>query len=127
MKLTAPSLIKLAFCTVAGISLVSLLLPQPGWTQVEPTTDVNPLQDLNPDNNRDPFSRANDGEAMNGIFDLMHRAQMGNIRSLSEYSTEQDQSLNDAAAKFRQRQLEMMKNQNQASPVNPAKTPQLGR
>jgi hypothetical protein len=64
---------------------------------------------------------------MNGIFDLMHRAQMGNIRSLSEYSTDQDQSLNDAAAKFRQRQLEMMKNQNQASPVNPAKTPQLGR
>jgi hypothetical protein len=125
MKMPAKSFIKLAICTTAGISLVSLLTPQPSWAQ-NTTTNVNPLDDLSPQQNTNPFSARDQGEAMNGIMDLMHRAQMGNIRSSSEYSTEQNQNLNDAAAKFRQRQLEMIRNQNsqnQASPANSVKTP----
>jgi len=125
MKMPAQSFIKLAICTTAGISLVSLLIPQPSWAQ-NTTTNANPLEDLNPQENTNPFSARDQGQAMNGIMDLMHRAQMGNIRSSSEYSTEQNQNLNDAAAKFRQRQLEMIRNQNsqnQESPANSVKTP----
>ena len=65
---------------------------------------------------------------MNGIMDLMHRAQMGNIRSVNEYSAEQDRSLNDAASQFRQKQLQMLRNQNQnsANPANSVNTPNSG-
>lgn len=117
--------LKLALC-LAGISL-SLLLPQPGWTQsTSATTDVNPLQDLDPQQNKNPFSSRDDGEAMTGIMDLIHRAQMGNIRSTGEYSAEQDQNLNNAAAQFRQRQLEMIR-QNQPNPANSVQSPRVAQ
>ncbi|HCF30064.1 MAG TPA: hypothetical protein DEV81_23325 [Cyanobacteria bacterium UBA11049] len=62
-------------------------------------------------------------------MDLMHRAQMGNnMRSINEYSAEQDRSLNDAATQFRQKQLQMLRNQNQnqANPANSANTTNSG-
>lgn len=124
---TSVSLIKVVVCTAASISF-SLLIPQPTWAQTTPTTTSNnALEDLD-QQNRNPFSsHSDDGNAMNGIMDLMHRAQMGNIRSVNEYSAEQDRSLNDAASQFRQKQLQMLRNQNQnsANPANSANTPQL--
>jgi hypothetical protein len=123
MKITPQSLIKLAVCTATlGFSL---LIPQSSRAQVNtvPNTDPNPLQDLNTQENRDPFSRTNDGDAFGGIMQLMQRAQMGTIRSTSEFTAEQDRSINDAAAQFRQRQLEMIRNQNQPQPANTIKTP----
>lgn len=124
MRITPQSLIKLAVCTATlGCSL---LIPQTSWAQVNnvPNTDPNPLQDLNnAQENRDPFSRTNDGDAFGGIMQLMQRAQMGTIRSTSEFTAEQDRSINDAAAQFRQRQLEMIRNQNQPQPANSIKTP----
>lgn len=119
MKIRPQSLIKLAVCTATlGFSL---LTPQFSRAQVNtvPNTDPNPLQDLNnAQENRDPFSRANDGDAFGGIMQLMQRAQMGTIRSTSEFTAEQDRSINDAAAQFRQRQLQRIQNQNQAQPPN---------
>lgn len=119
MKTTRQPLIKLAVCT-ATIGFVSLLMPQASWAQVNtvPNTDPNPLQDLNTQENRDPFSRTNDGDAFGGIMQFMQRAQLGTIRSTSEFSAEQDRSMNDAAAQFRQRQLQRIQNQNQAQPAN---------
>ena len=121
---TSVSPIKLVVCT-ASISF-SLLIPQLSWAQTTPTTTTNnALEDLD-QQNRNPFSsHSDDGNAMNGIMDLMHRAQMGNIRSVNEYSAEQDRSLNDAATQFRQKQLQMLRNQNQnsANPANSANTP----
>ncbi len=121
---TSVSPIKLVVCT-ASISF-SLLVPQLSWAQTTPTTTTNnALEDLDRQN-RNPFSsHSDDGNAMNGIMDLMHRAQMGNIRSVNEYSAEQDRSLNDAASQFRQKQLQMLRNQNQnsANPANSANTP----
>lgn len=125
---TSVSLIKVVVCTAASISF-SLLIPQPTWAQTTPTTTSNnALEDLD-QQNRNPFSsHSDDGNAMNGIMDLMHRAQMGNIRSVNEYSAEQDRSLNDAASQFRQKQLQMLRNQNQnsANPANSANTPNSG-
>lgn len=124
---TSVSVIKLVVCT-ASISF-SLLVPQLSWAQTTPTTTTNnALEDLE-QQNRNPFSsHSDDGNAMNGIMDLMHRAQMGNIRSVNEYSAEQDRSLNDAASQFRQKQLQMIRNQNQnsANPANSANTPNPG-
>ena len=124
---TSVSPIKLVVCT-ASISF-SLLIPQLSWAQTTPTTTTNnALEDLD-QQNRNPFSsHSDDGNAMNGIMDLMHRAQMGNIRSVNEYSAEQDRSLNDAATQFRQKQLQMLRNQNQnsANPANSANTPNSG-
>ena len=121
---TSVSAIKVVVCT-ASISF-SLLVPQLSWAQTTPTTTTNnALEDLE-QQNRNPFSsHSDDGNAMNGIMDLMHRAQMGNIRSVNEYSAEQDRSLNDAATQFRQKQLQMLRNQNQnsANPANSANTP----
>lgn len=113
MKFSAQALIKLAVSTVG---FACLLMPTSSWAQA--TVDPNPLQDLNQEQNRDPFSRGNDEDAYGGIMQLMHRAQMGTIRSTNEFYTEQDRSLNDAAAQFRQRQLERIQNQNQAQPAN---------
>ncbi len=124
---TSVSPLKLVVCT-ASISF-SLLVPQLSWAQTTPTTTTNnALEDLE-QQNRNPFSsHSDDGNAMNGIMDLMHRAQMGNIRSVNEYSAEQDRSLNDAASQFRQKQLQMLRNQNQnsANPANSANTPNSG-
>lgn len=122
---TSISPIKLVVCT-ASISF-SLLIPQLSWAQTTPTTSSNnALEDLE-QQNRNPFSsHSDDGNAMNGIMDLMHRAQMGNIRSVNEYSAEQDRSLNDAASQFRQKQLQMLRNQNPANPANSANTPNSG-
>ena len=123
---TLVSAIKLVVCS-ASISF-SLLVPQLSWAQTTPTTTTNnALEDLD-QQNRNPFSSRDDGNAMNGIMDLMHRAQMGNIRSVNEYSAEQDRSLNDAATQFRQKQLQMLRNQNQnsANPANSANTPNSG-
>lgn len=124
---TSVSAIKLVVCT-ASISF-SLLVPQLSWAQTTPTTTTNnALEDLE-QQNRNPFSsHSDDGNAMNGIMDLMHRAQMGNIRSVNEYSAEQDRSLNDAASQFRQKQLQMLRNQNQnsANPANSVNTPNSG-
>jgi hypothetical protein len=125
MKISTRPL-QLFFAIATGMSLVSLITPQPIYAQT--AANVNPLEDLNPDRSRDPFSRANQGEGVSGIMDLMHRAQQGNIRDLNEFSAEQNQNINDAAAKFRQQQLQMMRggNNNQGNnQVKPAATPQV--
>ncbi|MGL5922955.1 hypothetical protein [Chroococcidiopsis sp.] len=120
MKISASSLTKIFFGAVVGMSLATLLLPQLTWAQA--TTDAEPLRDLNQEQNRDPFSRGDTGDAMSGLMDIMHRAQMGNIRSAGDFATEQNQSLDDAAAKFRQQQLQRIQ-QNPSQPNNPTNQP----
>lgn len=122
MKITLLPLARLVLGTVAGIGVVSLLLPQPTWAQ---TTDVNPLQDLQPQDNRsDPFSRTNEDSGL-GMFDLIHRATLGNTRSIEDFSSEQNESLDAAAAQFRARQRQQIQGPGQASQVNPVSAPQV--
>lgn len=124
MKMQALSLTRLVLGTVVGIGVISLLLPQITWAQ---TTRVNPLEDFeNQDNNSDPFSSGKEQDSL-GVFDLIHRATLGNNRSLQDYSAEQNQNLNDAAAQFRTRQRQRIQGQGQASEVNPVTTPQLSK
>lgn len=118
MKISPKSLTNLVLGTVAGISLVSFLMPQLTWAQ---TTNVNPLQDLNPEQNQDPFSNSSEGNSFS-MFDIIHRANLGSI-NIDDYSAEQNESLNNAAAEFRKQQLQRMQQQ-QATPTNPVTTPQ---
>lgn len=116
MKTPLLPLTRLVLGTVAGIS-VSLLLPQPSWAQQ--ANDVAPLQDFDPQgNDDDPFSRTDQGDSL-GIFDLIHRARLNNNRDPGEYSTEQNESLDAAAAKFREMQRQRIQGQPQGSPIAP--------
>lgn len=120
MKISPKSLTNLVLGTVAGISLVSLLMPQLGWAQ---TTNVNPLQDLNPEQNQDPFSNSSEGNSFS-MFNIIHRANLGGSLNIDDYNAAQNESLNNAAAEFRKKQLERMQQQ-QATPINQVTTPQV--
>ena len=106
---------------VISIGLVSLLVPQPSLA--EPNFDnsgkVNPLQDFETrDSGSDPFSRNADA---GDLFNLINRAALSNPRSLQDFSAEQNESLDAAAAEFRTRQRQRI--QGKPIPVNPVSTP----
>ncbi len=121
MKKQHKSLASLVLSTVAGISLISFLLPKLSLAQ---TTDVNPLEGLNSEQSSDPFSRTNEGNSF-GVFDLIHRANLGSGPNVDNYSSQQNESLNTAAAEFRKKQRERLQVQQQSTPTNPVTTPQV--
>ena len=121
MKVQILSLKQLVLGTVLGIGVVSLLQP-PCLAQVRDR--VNSLQDFDSEQNSDPFSSNNEADSF-GVFDLIHRANMGNTRSLSDYSSEQNENLDAAAAEFRTMQKKRIPNPSQVSPTNSVSTPQL--
>lgn len=123
MKMPFFPLTRLVLGTLAGIGVVSLLLPQPSWAQQ--ANDVNPLQDFDPEQNSDPFSRTNEGDSF-GVFDLIHRANLNNNRSPGDYSAEQNEGLDAAADQFRQMQQQRIQGQQQASPANSVTAPEPG-
>ncbi len=119
MKITAKSSQKLLLGIIASMSLFTLLVPQGAQAQ---STDVNPLQDFQPQQG-DPFSSRNDNPT-GSLFDLIHRAQLGNSRSAEEFNADKNQSLNDAAAEFRKKQQQRIQTPPQAGTVdNPVTTP----
>ncbi len=105
---------------VAGISFTSLLIPQPSFA--EPSSSI--LQNLNPQDDNPLSPRSNEVNNMN-VFNLIHRAQMGN----NTWDAEQgNQELNDAAAAFKAKQQQMFQQQRQ-QPTNArfqVNTPQVG-
>lgn len=110
---------KLALGCVAGSAIASLLvLPQPTAAQL---TDSQPLQDWqNPESNRDPFSSKGDGgNASFGVFDMIHRANLGNNRSVSEFTEDQQESLDAAFSEYRKQQLERLQSPTGVAPVTP--------
>ena len=120
MIITAKSLTQLVLGTVVGIGVVSLLLPQPSWADA--ASEANPLHDFQPQQDGDPFSDSTEEDSL-GVFDLIHRAQMGNLTSPDDYSAQQNQNLDAAAADFRARQRQQIQAPAQAAPVNPVNTP----
>ena len=86
---------------LSAIASSALFLPQPTFAQASGLTNSPPLQDFQTNDNPDPFSGRSGGS---GVLDLIHRSRLGNGRSIEEFSTEQRQNLNDAAAEFRNKQ-----------------------
>ena len=70
-------------------------------------------------------------DGVDPFFDIMHRAQLGNIRSLPEYSKDQQENLGSEASDFRTRQRALiLQNQQQpqqsgsTTPAQPGTNPQ---
>lgn len=85
-----------AVCWLAGTSIVS-------------AQNIDPL-DANNERTSDPFSERG-GNSNDTFFDMMHRVQLGNIRSVSEFEQDQQESLGTAAEDFRARQRAVLEQQ----------------
>lgn len=71
--------------------------------------------------NSDVDSTFGDSDGLN-MFEMMHRAQQGQIRTSSEFSQDQQQSISNEAADFRTRQQEAYQQQHPGT-VYPGVTP----
>ena len=60
---------------------------------------------------------------MGSMFDLFHRAVLGTPRSSSEFGQEQQNSLGSEASDFRQRQQELLRQQQGNPAIAPQATP----
>ena len=109
---TSKSGLFMVLATISTMGATALFLPQPSLAQSATKTQV--LQDLFPTkDNNDPFSSRGNGL---GVFDLIHRATLGTGRSLEDFSSEQQKNLTDAAAEFRERQRQLIQQQQQSQP-----------
>ena len=102
----------------SAIASCALFSPQASFAQASGLNNAQPLQDFQTRDNTDPFSGRSSGS---GIFDLIHRSQLGGGRSMEEFTTEQRQNLNDAAAEFRNKQRLLL--EKQAVPSEGASAP----
>ena len=104
----------------SAIASCALFSPQASFAQASGlNNNAQPLQDFQTQDNSDPFSGRSSGS---GIFDLIHRSRLGGGRSMEEFTTEQRQNLNDAAAEFRNKQRLLLQKQDQTVP-SPAIAP----
>jgi len=103
----------------SAIASCALFSPQASFAQASGLNNAQPLQDFQTQDNSDPFSGRSSGS---GIFDLIHRSRLGGGRSMEEFTTEQRQNLNDAAAEFRNKQRLLLENQAVPTPgaIQPA-------
>ncbi|MBD2181454.1 hypothetical protein H6S82_07890 [Planktothrix sp. FACHB-1355] len=102
---------------LAGTTVVPFAFPQ---TTLAQTLDRDPSQDFQRQEDNSSFYGGGTGQGFS-VFDLIHRANLGQNRSPEEFSTEQRQSLDDAAEQFRAKQREQLQiPQNQAVPGNSA-------
>ena len=92
----------------SAIASCALFSPQASFAQASGLNNAQPLQDFQTQDNSDPFSGRSSGS---GIFDLIHRSRLGGGRSMEEFTTEQRQNLNDAAAEFRNKQRLLLEKQ----------------
>jgi hypothetical protein len=98
---------------VSAIASSHLLLPEATFAQANGLTNSQPQQNFQTNDNPDPFSGRSSGT---GIFDLIHRSRLGNGRSIDEFTSEQRQNLNDAAAEFRNKQRQLLQKPEETVP-----------
>ena len=99
---------------LAGLGVASCLLPQASWAQATYSTYPTQLDEFKTQaQERDPLTGSNNG-GFNPL-DLIHRANLGSLRTYEEFSAEQRTNLNSAADDFRKQQLEMIRKMNQNS------------
>ena len=78
-------------------------------------------RDANVYGNTQSGDRPSSGTSMGTMFDLFHRAVLGVPRSSSQFGNEQQNSIGSEASAFRQRQQELLRQQ-QGSPSTPQAT-----
>jgi hypothetical protein len=119
--LSIKSIHQLAIALLAGTTILPCLLPQATLAQL---TNAQPLQDWqSPEGSRDPFSGKADGSAASfGVLDMIHRANLGGLRSASEFNEEQEESIDAAADMFRKEQLRRLEAPPGGIPTTPPST-----
>jgi len=117
---TSKSDMGIVLAALSAVGAAVIVLPQPTLAQNSgAVNNAQPLQDFQTQDNPDPFSGRSNGM---GIFDLIHRSRLGNSRDMNQFSSEQRDNLNDAAADFREKQRQLLEQQ-QAKPANGAIAP----
>ncbi len=113
-----PNRILFSLLALGGTTLALTVQPATAQTYGGYSTGTTaPAQDLpqNQNQNSDPFSRNGNIESM---FDLIHRANFGQIRSPGEFQQDQNQSINSEAERFRQqRQMRLQQTTPQGTTV----------
>lgn len=107
-----------AFTSTVAIALTTSLLPQAASAQVEqsvPASVQSQPFDSTPSQERDSFSGSL-GNSDFSVFNLIHQAQMGTLRDLSEFSQEQNRNITSEAEKFRLEQRRRLGNPSQLQP-----------
>ncbi|HEY9614340.1 hypothetical protein [Allocoleopsis sp.] len=102
-----------------AIAIASTILPQTASAQTAPGVtpgSVQPFPDSSRQNERDTFG-GNLGGGDLSIFNLIHRAQLGN-GSFDEQ--EQTRTLNNAAEEFKRKQRALIGNPQPQLPENPS-------
>jgi hypothetical protein len=84
-----------------------------GQIGVASAQGVDPL-DTNSARDSDPFSTRDN--SYSPFFNMMHRIQLGNVRSVSEFNQDQQESIGAEATDFRTQQRRLIE-QNQQTPV----------
>ncbi|MCS6813932.1 MAG: hypothetical protein NZ772_10250 [Cyanobacteria bacterium] len=99
-------LVRAASLLVSSLALViaSLASSTVAQTTQQPLEEFTRPQEAG----RDPFGSRNGGA---GFFDLIHRANLGGLKNSAEFRQEQRQNIDNAAADFRARQLELLRQQ----------------
>ncbi|MGB3404885.1 MAG: hypothetical protein WBA77_19535 [Microcoleaceae cyanobacterium] len=96
-----------------GISIITLS-PQ---AAAQSQGGVDPLQDLN---RRNVEGQSGDGLNQNTMFDLIHQAQQGGFNiDYEAIQKRQDQSIQDAAATFREKQQQLLQQQQLETNTDP--------
>jgi hypothetical protein len=70
----------------------------------------------------DPFS-GTQSDTNSTFFDMMHRAQLGTIRSVSQYGQDQQDNIGTQAKDFRARQMQLMQQGGQSPTQTAPLTP----
>jgi len=106
----------LVLATIAAIAASPLFLVQPTRAEEKTPQEVNQPQI---EESRDDFNYTQgDYDQPFNPFELIHRANLGGGRSMSDFRQQQQQNFNDAAAEFRARQQELLRQQRQVAPIN---------
>ncbi len=106
----------LVLAIIAASVASPLFLMQPTRAEEKTPQEVNQPQI---EKSRDEFNYTQgDYSQPFSPFELIHRANLGGGRSMSDFRQQQQQNFNDAAAEFRARQQELLRQQRQAAPIN---------
>ena len=100
---------------VGAIALATFarpIAPARAQTADELNPVADPLEVLEDESEIDPFSGAGAGDL--DVFELIHRSNLSGGTSLGDYLLQQQTNLDDAAAQFRARQVELLEQQRAA-------------
>ena len=103
------------FTSTVAIALTTSLLPHAASAQEEqsvPASVQSQPFDSNRSQERDSFSGTL-GNNDFSVFNLIHQAQLGTLRDLSEFSQEQNRNITSEAEKFRLEQQRRLGNPSQ--------------